>query len=144
MQTSPLRTNDAAHPTSTQQQHRKRVLVVEDNWETRMFMEYAMRHHYRVDSAPNAIEALEKAARTQYDVCLVDIALSGAKDGVQVLNGLREMQGYADTPIVAVTAYALPGDRTRFLKAGFNDYLGKPFRQDDLLELLQRWMNTAS
>jgi len=109
-----------------------------------MFMEYAMRHHYRVDSTTNAVEALEKASSTQYDVCLVDIALSGSQDGVQVLQGLRQIETYTETPIVAVTAYALPGDRARFLKAGFDDYLGKPFRQDDLLQLLKRWMQNES
>lgn len=107
-----------------------------------MFMEYAMRRHYTVDSASTADEALQKAATTVYDICLVDIALSGTKDGIQVLKSLRAMPAYTRTPIVAVTAYALPGDRNRFLKAGFDAYLGKPFRQEDLLHLLERCIHS--
>jgi CheY-like chemotaxis protein len=51
---------------------------------------------------------------------------------------LRELPRYAQTPMVACTAYAMPGDEEQFLEAGFDAYLAKPFRAEDLLSALER------
>jgi len=67
---------------------------------------------------------------------LLDINLGCARDGVDVLRELRMLPGYERVPTVAVTAYAMPGDKERFLEAGFDAYLGKPFTEEELHEVL--------
>ena len=67
---------------------------------------------------------------------LLDINLGVIRTGVDVLHELRQVPEYATIPAVAVTAYALPGDRERFLEAGFDAYLGKPFTEEELRQVL--------
>ncbi len=70
-----------------------------------------------------------------YDVVLLDITLgTGMMSGVELLPRLRERAAFTEALFVAVTAYALPGDEERFLSAGFDRYVAKPF---DPLVLLQ-------
>ncbi|MCH8325943.1 MAG: response regulator, partial [Bacteroidetes bacterium] len=51
---------------------------------------------------------------------------------------IKEMKEYKDVPIIAVTAYAMVGDREKYLQAGFTDYISKPFLKNDLIELLNK------
>ena len=89
-----------------------------------------------VDTAEDEETALALTRRHRYDVVLLDINLGGIRTGVDVLHELRQVPEYAAVPAVAVTAYALPGDRERFLEAGFDAYLGKPFTEEQLREVL--------
>jgi CheY-like chemotaxis protein len=57
---------------------------------------------------------------------------------VDVLKRLREMDRHADTPAVAVTAVAMPGDRDKLMNKGFDDYLAKPFDAEDLIEIVNQ------
>ena len=67
---------------------------------------------------------------------LTDINLGGMRTGEDVLQDLRRMPEYAEVPVVAVTAYVMPEDRARFLEAGFDAYLGKPFTEEQLRDVL--------
>jgi len=80
--------------------------------------------------------AAAPAADTRYDAVLLDINLGAGVSGEDVMGRIRTLPGYAGVPLVAFTAYALPGDRERFLNAGFSGYLPKPFTKAQLLELL--------
>ncbi len=116
------------------------LLIVEDDESTRIFLRHALRVWYRTDFAANAEEALLQAAAGDYDGFLVDIGLrTGQEDGIDVLEGLRTDERYADAPVIAVTAHVLPGDREHFLDSGFDAYLGKPFFRSDLLTVLDRF-----
>ena len=66
----------------------------------------------------------------------MDINLGAKVSGEDVMQRLRDLEGYAQVPIVAFTAYALPGDHERFLSAGFDAYLSKPFTKQQVLALL--------
>lgn len=119
-----------------------RLLIVEDHESTRTFLQHALRVWYRTDFAVNAEEGIQRAGEVDYDGFLIDIGLrSGQEDGIDVLEQLRSDERYAQTPVIAVTAHALPGDREHFLETGFDAYLGKPFFQDDLLTMLDRFFN---
>ena len=89
-----------------------------------------------VDTAEDEERALALARRQHYDIVLLDINLGGIRTGVDVLDALRQMPAYATVRAVAVTAYALPGDRERFLEAGFDAYLSKPFTEEELRQVL--------
>lgn len=116
---------------------RARVLVVEDNADTRTLVNHLLRKSYDVACASNGEEALELAAESSFDVLLVDINLGKGKSGEDVLHEVKKLTGYEDTPIIAVTAYAMPGDKERFFAEGFDDYVSKPFSKQRLLEALE-------
>lgn len=114
-------------PTITPLAARPRALVVEDNADTARLMERLLANAFTVERAADGREALEMACRTWYDLVLLDINLGPGLDGISVLRRLRALSAYAYVPVVAVTTYTAPGDRERFLAAGFNAYLPKPF-----------------
>ena len=66
----------------------------------------------------------------------MDINLGKDMNGMVVVREIRKLPGYAKTPIVALTAFVLPGDREEFIKGGCTHYLGKPFTQNQLFKLL--------
>lgn len=114
------------------------VLLVEDSPETVMLVRRLLERHHTVDDASDATMALEMARSGPYDAVLMDIHLDGDRSGVDALRALRELPAYADVPVIAMTAYAMTGDRDRFLDAGFDAYLSKPFTRDQLLSVLDR------
>lgn len=114
-----------------------KLLIVEDNPEIRTMMSLTLRSEFEVDTAGTFDQAMEATAGRSFDVLLVDIDLGGDRSGVDLLQRLRA-EGYGDTPMIACTAYALPGDRERFLQQGFDDYIGKPFTRKQLISVLHR------
>lgn len=118
--------------------HRPRILIVEDHAETGLLMQYALRERYRTEVAASARGALQQAAATIYDGFLIDISLRSKRNGIDVLEALRARTPYRHASMVAVTAHALPGDRERFLSAGFDGYVSKPFTADELRATVHR------
>ena len=116
----------------------RQVLLVEDNEDTQFLIATLMEGIAQVTPALNAEEALAAVAQQRFDLVLLDVNLGKGMDGEEVLHLLRAKPDYAATPIVALTAYALPDDRERFLNVGFTTYLAKPFRVQELLELTER------
>ncbi len=124
----------------TEERDRKenpRVLVVEDNADTRTLVIHLLRKSYDVTCAGSGEEALDFIRAKQFDVLLVDINLGRGKSGEDVLREVKKLPGYETTPIIAVTAYAMPGDKERFFAEGFDDYISKPFSKQRLLEALE-------
>jgi CheY-like chemotaxis protein len=113
----------------------RRVLVVDDNFNTRNLMERMLCSDYDVTSAGDAAAALRAADEgPPFAAVLLDINLGGEVSGEEVMRRLRRIAAYSESPIMAFTAYALPGDRERFLHTGFSGYLAKPFTKLQLLE----------
>lgn len=112
-----------------------RILLVEDDHDTQQLLLALLEEVYDVTVASRAEEAYILAGQQEFDMILTDIDLGEGPDGGDLLQQLRAMPEYATSPIVAVTAYALPGDRERFLEMGFTAYVSKPFDVDDLLRL---------
>jgi len=67
----------------------------------------------------------------------VDINLGIGIDGVETMRRIREIPGYKDAPIIAVTAYVMSGDKEKFLQSGFSDYIPKPYLKDSFLEKIR-------
>lgn len=128
---------DANGGTNEDVEPRTRVLVVEDNADTRTLVNHLLRKNYDVRCATDADDALQLAADEKYDVLLVDINLGKGKSGEDVLHAIKSLPDYGDTPVIAVTAYAMPGDRERFFNEGFDEYVSKPFSKQRLLEALE-------
>lgn len=118
------------------------VLVVEDDRINGFIVKKFLDTLYEVEIAEDGNVALEKANQTSFDLILMDINLGDEElDGTEVMNRLRASGKYDDTPIIATTAYALNGDRERFLEAGFSGYLSKPIKRDVLIETIKEALN---
>jgi PAS domain S-box-containing protein len=102
------------------------ILLAEDNMSNILTIgEYLETHGYHVIVAHDGVEALEKAQENNPDLVLMDIQMPGM-DGLETTRRLRMDARFANTPIIALTALAMPGDRERCLQAGANEYMTKP------------------
>jgi CheY-like chemotaxis protein len=115
-----------------------RIAYVEDNPTNLALVERVcgMNRHTVVAYSEGEI-ALQQLVREKFDLILMDVELAGEISGLQVVRHLRRVG--LKTPIVAVTAYAMMGDRERCLEAGCNDYLPKPLPINDLLVMLAKY-----
>lgn len=113
------------------------LLMVEDDDNAVNLVRMITRGIYKVDHARTSDEALHTVKIKQYDLILMDINLGRGGSGVQVTKEIRQIEQYKNTPIVALTAFALLGDREEFLQAGCTHYLSKPFSRNQLLSLLK-------
>ncbi|WP_103018862.1 response regulator [Salinibacter altiplanensis] len=114
-----------------------RILSVEDNPDTRLLLEHTLQGDYDITLASSVEEALDHMAAESFDLLLLDINLSEKDGGVELLRTIRDRESLDDTPAVAVTAFAMPGDRDDFLQKGFDEYLGKPFTRDRLVDTIE-------
>ena len=92
---------------------------------------------HAVVTANNGLEAVSLFEEGQYDLVLMDIQMP-EMDGLEATRKIREKENGLHTPIIALTAYALQGDRERFLSLGMDEYLSKPINIDELYYLLDR------
>ena len=116
----------------------KRVLIAEDRPSSRELIRTVLEAcGYAVVEASDGQEAIETAAVQQFDLVLLDLQMPKV-DGFGVLAQLRKNDRFASTPIVAVTASAMQGDRERALTAGFSSYLPKPVDLNFLRSEIQR------
>ena len=120
----------------TSQGHRKRILIVEDDPAIQLLLRHLLRPWFDLDLAVPLDEALNIAAQNPFDLFLIDINLGARRTGVDLLWALRQMPSYRATPAVSCTAYALRGDRERFLSYGFDEHIDKPFVPHQLHEML--------
>lgn len=115
------------------------ILLVEDDDVNQLVLSRMLKQRgYTVDIANNGVEALELHGLNTYDLILMDIQMP-VMDGVEAVRRVREKEGNnRHTPIIALTAYVLKGDRERFLNLGMDEYLAKPIQIDDLFQVIDK------
>ncbi len=120
------------------------ILLVEDNEiNVQAIAEYLQDIGFQIEIARNGQEAIDTATWLCPDLILMDIQMP-VLDGLTATRRLRSKTATADTPIIALTALAMPGDRERCLAAGASDYLAKPIRLADLVAMIERWLQPAN
>lgn len=119
-----------------------RILLAEDSRTNQMALRLMLeKEGHRVSVAENGRLALEALRQATFDLVLMDIQMP-EMDGVEATRRIREDRSGAfdpRIPVVAITAYAMVGDREKFLAAGIDDYLAKPVMWQDLRAALVRW-----
>ena len=112
------------------------VLLAEDNMANNLTIgDYLNDHGYEIVSAHDGLEAIEKAEEIKPDIILMDIQMP-TMNGLDAIHRLRQNPLFRSTPIIALTALAMPGDRERCLQAGANEYLSKPVSLKRLLKTI--------
>jgi CheY-like chemotaxis protein len=95
---------------------------------------------YTVVTAADGREAIDSIRQADFDLVLMDVQMP-VMDGVEATRRIRELAGKAgQLPVIAMTANAMSGARERYLAAGMDDYLTKPFMRDALLAVVARWI----
>ena len=97
-----------------------------------------LRNLCKIDFASDGETAIELAGANHYEIILMDINLGLGISGLDATKEIRNINGYARVPIVALTAFAMRGDKEEFLKAGCTHYLSKPFTREKIVELIKR------
>ncbi len=120
---------------------KKKILIVEDNPVHTRLMEMTLRaKNYTILKATNGEEALVIATRERPDLIIMDLNLP-QMTGFEVTKKLRENLAFRHTPIIALTAYAMRGDRERVIEAGCDAYLSKPINTRELPKVVAEMLS---
>lgn len=115
-----------------------KILYIEDNEQNMYLVTFLLeKHGYTVSQALDGQEGINKAGAEKPDLILLDIQLP-KMDGYTVAHNLRKNPDLAATPIVAVTSYAMAGDRDKAIAAGCNGYIEKPINPDIFIQQVEQ------
>lgn len=120
------------------------IFIVEDDRMNRMVLEKMLKKSGTIVTAVDGDDTLKiikkyQKKNKQYHVMLFDINLPAPWDGIRLMQEIRRMYPvYKNIPFIAQTAYAMAGDKDRFLEAGFDDYIAKPIMKNELLTLIEK------
>jgi PAS domain S-box-containing protein len=120
-----------------QKYNKPRLLIVDDDSIARDVMKLILSKDYELEEAFSYDSAMETLEKKKYDAVLLDIMLGRDKIGINIARMLREREDYKNTPLIAVTALAMTGDKERILASGCSHYISKPFKKNDLLILVK-------
>ena len=113
------------------------VLLVENDGTTIDIIRIYLKGKYNIDVVMNAPDAINIAKEKHFDAILMDINLGVGLTGMDAVREIRALDNYKSTPIAALTAFAMLGDREEFLTGGCSHYLSKPFDKNTLINLIE-------
>lgn len=118
----------------------KKVLVVDDNDANLHLVGFILKKNgFEVIEARNGIEGVELALSEKPDLLLLDIQLPDI-DGLEVAKRIRASDADGNLPIIALTSYAMPGDKERVLAAGCNGYMAKPIDVKAFIAEIEKYL----
>jgi len=132
------------HQLAEQKRQNLRILLAEDNpINQKLAVTLLQKAGYSVDAVESGTQAVEKAKEGGYNAILMDVQMA-EMDGFEATRLIRfwESETGAHTPIIAMTAHAMSGDRERCIEAGMDDYLSKPLQPKVFFSMVERWSNT--
>ncbi len=113
-------------------------LYIEDQVDSQILFKVQMKELNDIKFAVSFEEALPLLDSSHFDFIVMDINLQGEYNGLDALRIIHKMPGYENIPIIAVTAYVLPGDKEKFIATGFNDFISKPIFREKMIDSLER------
>ncbi len=151
----PCINRDVAHPAADQDKSKKdekqaltfnsgytpRLLLVENDSISAEVTKYYLKDSFELHTCADGVSAIELATQNNYDCILMDINLGNSMSGTDVVKLIRKIPDYTGKPIVALTAFAMEGDKNEFIKAGCSHYLSKPFTKNSIMTLLGQIFN---
>jgi two-component system cell cycle response regulator DivK len=119
----------------------KKIVIVEDNKKNMELFKavLGMIQNLEISTKENGKEGLELIKSEEPDIILLDIQLPDI-NGTEICKELRKMDKFKNTPIIAVTSFAMKGDKDRIIDAGFNDYVSKPLNIIEFRKKIQSFM----
>jgi len=132
------------HTIAEQRRQRVRILVAEDNpMNQKLAVTLLKKAGYSVDAVETGRRVIEILNRTAYHLVLMDVQMP-EMDGFETTRAIREREGKKQhTPIIAMTAHAMKGDRERCLQAGMDDYISKPIEPQELFDAIKKWTSSC-
>ena len=124
----------------------RHILLVEDNKANQMYMTLLLKKFgLEFDIADDGVEAVKAFEKNSYDLILMDENMPNLNgiEATKIILKIEKNKRSKHTPIIALTANALKGDRERFIEAGMDEYLTKPVNKSQLLEMFTKFMNDA-
>ncbi|MEZ8283470.1 two-component sensor histidine kinase BarA [Vibrio splendidus] len=119
------------------------VMAVDDNPANLKLITALLKERVEtVISCTSGQKAIDKAKETPFDIIFMDIQMP-QMDGVTACKNIKKLANNANTPVIAVTAHAMVGERDRLLEAGMDDYLTKPIEEHVLQQVLIHWSPTS-
>ena len=113
-------------------------LYIEDQVDSQILLKVQLKDLKDIKFAVSFEEAVPLLTTLKFDFILMDINLQGEYNGLDALKIIHRMPGLETIPIIAVTAYVLPGDKEKFIAAGFIDFCAKPLFREKMVEVLER------
>lgn len=114
------------------------ILYVEDDPASALLVKTSISNYCSIDIVPTGEEAVEYAKKKKYSAVLMDINLGNGMNGIKTTELIKSINSYKNIPFVALTAFAMVGDKEEFESMGFNYYLSKPFTKKDLTKLIEK------
>jgi len=122
---------------------KRTILLVEDTDSVvLMLRDYLELSGYKVEVARDGLEGVSKSIALRPDLILMDVQMPGL-DGLEATRRIRKESGLKSTPIIALTALAMPSDRERCYEAGMNDYFSKPINLRELVKTMERHLSNS-
>lgn len=114
------------------------LLCVDDDSFTREYLDYILKNVYNISFAENGFTAIEMTKSRKFSLILMDINLGKGMDGIETTRKIRMLPGYENVPIIAMTAFAMKGDREEFINGGMEEYISKPFKSNELIKMIEK------
>ena len=114
------------------------ALIVEDEVDNIALIKAVLKSMIILEHVTDGYKAVERCKNNKYSMILMDIGLKGI-DGLQTTKLIRQIPGYEKTPIIALTAFAMEGDKDKFISEGCTDYISKPFELLNLITIVKKY-----
>jgi len=120
-----------------------KILLVDDDIDTQYVLKYILEEAgYSLYFANEGWEAVKQAESVRPNLILMDIMMPGM-NGYEATRALKKKDAFKNVPIVAMTAKAMRGDRKKTIMAGCDDYIAKPFVTQDILKIVEKWLQVS-
>ena len=119
-----------------------KILLAEDNFvNQKVCLRILNEAGFKADAVVNGLKAIEAVKKHSYNLILMDVQMPEC-DGFTATKEIRKLgASYEKLPIIAITAHALKGDKEKCIEAGMNDYISKPIISDNLIRMMDKWLN---